>query len=87
VCGLKFERVEPNEECEIKISFLTDHDDLNTANKFNCPYIMKGQKNGTLAHAFYPGKSSICGDIHFHDEIFTYQKKRNRVMGNTIYFL
>ena len=29
VCGLKFKRVEPDEECEIKITFLNNHDEIN----------------------------------------------------------
>ena len=68
VCGLKFKRVEPDEECEIKITFLNNHDGL------NCPYKLSGQTGGTLAHAFYPGKSAISGDIHFDSENWTDQK-------------
>jgi len=68
VCGLKFKRVEHDEECEIKITFLNNHDGL------NCPYKLSRQKGGTLAHAFYPGKSAISGDIHFDSENWTDQK-------------
>jgi len=62
VCRLKFTRVE-NEDCEIKVSFLND--------QINCPYKLTGQKGGTLAHAFYPGEGSICGNIHFDNEVWT----------------
>ena len=83
VCGLKFERVEPNEECKIKIPFSTDP---NTADKISCPYKLNVEKKRNLGHAFYPGKNSICGDIYFDNETFINQKQ-NRVMGNKIYFL
>ena len=62
VCGLKFKRVE-SEDCEIKVLFLND--------QINYPYKLTGQKGGTLAHAFYPGEGSICGDIHFDNEVWT----------------
>jgi len=68
VCGLKFKRVEPDEKCEIKITFLNNHDGL------NCLYKLSGQKGGTLAHAFYPVKSAISGDIHFDSENWTDEK-------------
>jgi len=42
--------------------------------KINCPYKVNGQRGRTLAHAFYPGKSSICGDIHFDPENWTDEK-------------
>jgi len=38
VCGLKFKRVEPDEKCEIKITFLNIHDGLNR------PYKLSGKK-------------------------------------------
>jgi len=62
VYGLKFKRVE-SEDCEIKVSFLND--------QINCPYKLTGQKGGTLARTFYPGEGSICGDIHFDNEVWT----------------
>jgi len=68
VCGLKFKRVEPDEECEKKIKFLNNPDGL------YCPFKLSGQKGGTLSHAFYPGKSAISGDIHFDSENWTDQK-------------
>ena len=71
VCDLKFERVEPDEECEIKITFLHNHDVI------ICSYKLNGQKGGTLAHAFFPGQSSICGYIH-DSEIWTTQKTVSR---------
>jgi len=67
VCGLKFTRVE-SEECDIKITF------LNTRDELNCPYKLNEQKGDTLAHAVYPGKSAISGDIHFDSENWTDQK-------------
>jgi len=78
VCGLKLKRVEPDAESEIKITFLNNHDEL------NCPYKLSGQKGGTLAHAFYLGKSAISGDIHFDSENWTDQKT---VPGNGKYNL
>jgi len=68
VCGLKFKRVEPDEECEIRITFLNNHDEI------NCPYKLSRQKGGTLSHALYPGKSGISGDIHFDNETWTDQR-------------
>jgi len=65
VCGLKFTRIELDEDCEIMISFLND--------QINCPYKVSGQRSGTLAHAFYPVKSAISGDIHFDSETWTDQ--------------
>jgi len=62
VCGLTFTTVE-SEDCGIKVSFLND--------RINCPYKLTGQKGGTLANAFYPGEGSICGDIHFDNEVWT----------------
>jgi len=47
----------------MRITFLTDHNI-----KIDCPYKLNGQENGTLAHAFYPRRSRICGDIHLDDE-------------------
>ena len=71
VCGLKFKRVEPDEECEIKITFLNNYDEMHG---LNCPYKLNGQKGGTLAHAFYTGKSAISGDIHFDSKNWRDQK-------------
>jgi len=71
VRGLKSKRVEPDEELEVKITFLNIHDEMHG---LNCPYKLSGQKGGTLAHAFYPGKSAISGYIHFDSENWTDQK-------------
>jgi len=68
VC-VKFKKVKPSEDCEIKIAFLKNHD-----NQINYPYKLNGQKGGTLAHAFYPVNKSICGDIHFDNENWTTEK-------------
>ena len=81
MCGLKFKKVKPSEDCEIKIAFLKKHD-----NQINCPYKLNDQKGGTLAHAFYPGKNSICGDIHFDNENWT-SEKHSQVMENTTYLV
>jgi len=67
VCGSKLKKVKPSADGEIKITFLKNHD-----NQINYPYKLNGQKGGTLAHAFYPGKKSICGDIHFDNGNWTY---------------
>jgi len=55
-----------NSDADIKISFLND--------QINCPYKLNGRPGGTLAHAFYPGNSAICGDTHFDSENWTDQK-------------
>lgn len=52
-------KVEPCQNCEIQITVLNGRDRAN----INCPYKLYGQIGGTLAHAFYSGSSTICGDI------------------------
>ena len=79
VCGLSFQKVKLSEDkgnCEIKISFLTDHDAPNTVltHKTNCPYKLNGQKGRTSAHAFYSGKNAISEDIPFDSETWKHQK-------------
>ena len=61
--ALKFKKVEPNEPCDIKISFCEqDHGD---------PFHGAGR---LLAHGFYPGLG-IRGDLHFDaDENWTDQE-------------
>jgi len=78
VCGLKFKRLDDSGS-EIKITFLNNHDEI------NCPYKLSGQKGGTFAHAFYPGKSAISGDIHLAQRP---GRTRKQFLGaaNTIYF-
>ena len=49
-------------------------DVLNKHDEINCPYKIRGQKGVTLAHAFYPGRSAISGDIHFDAETWKDQK-------------
>ena len=89
VCGLSFQKVKLSEDkgnCEIKISFLTDHDAPNTVltHKTNCPYKLNGQKGRTSAHAFYSGKIQFA-------KIFTLipklgnTRKQFQVIGNTTY--
>ena len=56
--ALKFKKVTPNEESDIKISFCEkEHGD-------GFPFSGRG---GVLAHGFYPG-SGIGGDLHFDKE-------------------
>ena len=56
--ALKFKKVEPNEPCDIKISFCEqDHGD---------GFFFHGA-GGVLAHGFYPGPG-IGGDLHFDAE-------------------
>ena len=56
--ALKFKKVEPNEPCDIKISFCEqDHGD---------GFPFHGAE-GVLAHRFYPGPG-IGGDLHFNAE-------------------
>ena len=66
---MKVKRVEPEEDCEIKITFLNDHN-----NKIDYSYKLNGQKGGALTHGFYPATQQICGDIHFDNENWTNKK-------------
>jgi len=60
------------EDCEIKISFLNDNDDLTVTHKLTCPFKI----NGPNAHAFCPGVKQICGDTHFDNESFSNEKTK-----------
>ena len=55
----------------MNIAFLTD-DEKQNAN-VNCHYKLN-KKSGTLAHGFYPGNSTLSGDLHFHNERWSDQK-------------
>ena len=39
-----------------------------------CPYKLNDQKSGTLAHGFYPGNSTLSGDLYFYNERLSDQK-------------
>ena len=96
VCGLKFEKVDSvdsnspgtpesratgnskrqrsdSASAEIRISFLNK--------QINCPYKLNGQQGDTLVHAFYPGHSTIWGDIIFILKIGQI-RKQFQGMGN-----
>ena len=55
----------------LKVTFLNYH-----YNQIDCPYKLKGQKGVTLAHASYPETGQICGDIHFENENWTFEKTK-----------
>ena len=71
VCGLTFQKVQHSEPCEIKVTFFNNHH-----NQIDCPYTLKGQKGGTLAHASYPETGQICGDIHFDNKNWGSEKTK-----------
>jgi len=56
----------------MNIAFLTDDEEQNSRN--NCPYKLNNKKFGTLAHGFYPGHSTLSGDLHFYNERWSDQK-------------
>jgi len=71
VCDLKFERVFDGSQV-MNIAFLTDDEKQNA--EINCPYKLNNKKSGTLAHGFYPGNSTLSGDLHFDNERWADQK-------------
>jgi len=56
----------------MNIAFLTDDEKQNE--EINCPYKLNNKKSGTLAHGFYPGNSTLSGDLHFDNERWSDQK-------------
>jgi len=56
----------------MNIAFLTDDEKQNA--EINCPYQLNNKKSGTLAYAFYPGNSTLSGDLHFDIERWSGQK-------------
>jgi len=71
VCNLKVERVFDGSQV-MNIAFLTDDEKQNV--EINCPYKLNNKKSGTLAHGFYPGNSTLSGDLHFDNERWSDQK-------------
>ena len=71
VCNLKFERVFDGSQV-MNIAFLTDDEKQNA--EINCPYKLNNKKSGTLMHGFYPGNSTLSGDLHFDNERWSDQK-------------
>jgi len=71
VCNLKFERVFDGSQV-MNIAFLTDDEKQNA--EINCPYKLNNKKSGTLAHGFYPGDSTLSGDLYFDNERWSDQK-------------
>jgi len=71
VCNLKSERVFDGSQV-MNIALLTDDEKQNA--EINCPYKLNNKKSGTLAHGFYPGNSTLSGDLHFDNERWSDQK-------------
>ena len=71
VWNLKFERVFDGSQV-MNITFLTDDEKQNA--EINCPYKLNNKKSGNLVHGFYPGVSTLSGDLHFDDERWSGQK-------------
>jgi len=71
VCNLKFERVFDGSQV-MNIAFLTNDEEQNA--EINYPYKLNNKKSGTLAHGFYPGNSTLSGDLHFDNEGWSDQK-------------
>ena len=83
-CGLTFQEIFLSEDCKIIVSFsfLTDHD-----RKIDCTFSLNGKRDGTVAHAFYPGVGKICGDIYFDNECFTHEETKTSDVSRTFFRL
>ena len=60
----------------MNIAFLTDDEKQNA--EIYCPYKLNNKKSGILAHGFYPGNSTLSGDLHFDNERWSDQKTVSR---------
>jgi len=60
----------------MNIAFLTEDEKQNA--EIICPYKLNNKESGTLTHGFYSGNSTLSGDLHFDNEIWTDQKTASR---------
>jgi len=72
---LKFERVFDGSQV-MNAAYLTDDEKQNA--EINCPYKLNNKNSGTVTHGFYPGNSTLSGDLHFDNERWSDQ---NTVSG------
>ena len=55
----------------MNIAFLTEDEKQNA--EIICIYKLNNKESGTLTHGFYSGNSTLSGDLHFDNEIWTDQ--------------